>query len=90
MNGIHTAFTGRIGKDAGCAHHPRWQTLASFPVAVDAKVPATWVRAFFGDAVTALAPRLTKGTEVHCEGRLTLGTWTGHGGEARAGLNLAA
>jgi hypothetical protein len=46
---------------------------ASFPVAMDAKAdgeaPATWVRvALFGDAVAALAPRLTNGTEVYCEG----------------------
>ena len=74
------------------AHGKPW---ASFPVAVDAKtdgeVPATWVRvALFGATVSALAPRLTKGAEVYCEGRLSLGTWTGRDGEARAGLNLAA
>ena len=34
----------------------------------DREAPATWVRvALFGDAVGA-APRLTKGTEVYCEG----------------------
>jgi single-stranded DNA-binding protein len=64
-------------------------------VAVDAKAdgeaPATWVRvALFGDAVGALAPRLTKGAEVYCEGRLSLGTWMGRDGEAKARLNLAA
>jgi hypothetical protein len=42
-----------------------------------------------GDAVTALTPRLTKGTQVYCEGRLNLGTWTGGNAEARTGLNLA-
>jgi single-stranded DNA-binding protein len=64
-------------------------------VAVDAKAdseaPPTWVRvALFGDTVGALAPRLIKGAEVYCEGRLSLGTWTGRDGEAKAGLNLAA
>jgi single-strand DNA-binding protein len=64
-------------------------------VAVDAKgdgeAPATWVRvALFGDTVGELAARLTKGAEVYCEGRLTLGTWTGKDGEPKAGLNLAA
>ena len=46
--------------------------------------------ALFGDTVGIVAPRLTKGTQVYCEGRLSLGTWTGRDGEARAGLNLAA
>jgi hypothetical protein len=31
-----------------------------------------------------------KGIEVYFEGRLSLGTWTGCDGEAKAGLNLAA
>jgi hypothetical protein len=35
--------------------------------------------------VGALAPRLLKGTEVYCEGRLSLGT--GRDGEAKGGLN---
>jgi single-stranded DNA-binding protein len=47
-------------------------------------------RALFGDAVGPIAPRLTKGAEVYCEGRLSLGTWTGRDGEAKVGLNLAA
>jgi single-stranded DNA-binding protein len=56
----------------------------------DGEAPATWVRvALLGDAVGALTPRLTKGAQVYCEGRLTLGTWTGRDGEARTGLNLA-
>lgn len=62
-------------------------------MAVDAKTDgealATWVRvALFGDAVGALAPRLTKGAEVYCEGRLTLGTWTDRDGEAKGGSTL--
>jgi single-stranded DNA-binding protein len=46
--------------------------------------------ALFGDTVSAVASRLTKGIEVYCEGRLSLRTWTGRDGEAKAGLNLAA
>jgi single-stranded DNA-binding protein len=45
--------------------------------------------ALFGDAL-GIAPRLTKGTEVYCEGRLNLRTGTGRAGDARTGLNLAA
>jgi hypothetical protein len=44
----------------------------------DREAPATWVQvALFGDTVSAVAPRLTKGTEVYSEGRLSLGTRTG-------------
>ncbi|MGH8566907.1 MAG: single-stranded DNA-binding protein [Gammaproteobacteria bacterium] len=95
MNGIHAAFTGRIGKDAEVRGTRDGKPWASSPVAADSKsdgeTPATWVRvALFGDSVGDLAPRLTKGAEVYREGRLSLGTWTGRDGEARAGLNLAA
>lgn len=95
MNGIHAAFTGRIGKDAEVRTTRDGKPWASFPVAVDTKgdgeAPAIWVRvALFGDTVGALAPRLTKGTQVYCEGRMSLGTWTGRDGEVKAGLNLTA
>ena len=57
----------------------------------DGEAPATWVRvAFFRDTGGTVASRLTEGTEVYCEGRLSLRTWTGRDGEARAGLNLGA
>jgi single-stranded DNA-binding protein len=31
--------------------------------------------------------RLTKGTEVYCEGRLSLGSWAGKDGEVKTGLS---
>lgn len=93
MNGIHAAFTGRIGKDAEVRAARDGKPWASFPVAVDTKAdgeaPPTWVRVAFFGAGTA-APRLTKGTQIYCEGRLSLGTWTGRDGEAKSGLNLTA
>jgi len=46
--------------------------------------------ALLGDAVGALTPRLTKGAQVYCEGRLSLGTWTGRDGDAKAAFRLAA
>jgi hypothetical protein len=39
--------------------------------------------------VGTVAPRLIKGTEVYCERRQSLWTWTGRDGEARTWLNLA-
>ena len=53
MNGIHAAFTGRIGKDAEVRTARDGKPWASFPVAV-----------LFGDTVGIVAPRLTKGAEV--------------------------
>jgi len=95
MNGIHAAFTGRIGKDAEIRATRHGMPWAAFPVAVDTDVDSeagtAWVRvALFGDTVDATAPRLIKGTQVYVEGRLTLRPWTDADGKARAGLSLAA
>lgn len=95
MNSIHAAFTGHIGRDAEIRTARDGKPWVSFPVAVDTKAdgeaPATWVRvALFGDTVGAMAPRLTKGIGVYCEGRLSLGTWADKDGELRSGLNVAA
>jgi single-stranded DNA-binding protein len=73
-----------------CAPPRDGKPWASFPLAVDAKTDREarqpWVRvALFGDTVGTVAPRLTRGAEVYCEGRLSLGTWKPQGG-----LNLAA
>jgi hypothetical protein len=40
-------------------------------------------------ALIGSAPRLLKGVEVYCEGRLSLRPWTDASGEKRAGLSLA-
>ena len=51
----------------------------------------TWVRvAVFGALATRLYPELKKGTEVYCEGRLKLDSWTGRDGRERSGLRVAA
>lgn len=84
-------LSGRIGKDAEIRSTRDGKLWAAFPVdaKVDGEAPATWVRvALFGDTVSTLAPRLIKGTQVYCEGRLSLGTWTGRDGEATAGSTL--
>ena len=70
MNGIHAAFTGRIGKDAEVRTTREGKPWAAFPVAVDTNVDGeagtAWVRvALFGDALGDLAPRLTKGADTH-------------------------
>ena len=77
-----------------CASRCLWD---SFPVvAVDTKADgeasATWVRvAVFGDTVGTVAPGLPRAPRVYCDERcLSLGTWIGRDGEARAELDLAA
>jgi single-strand DNA-binding protein len=94
MNGITACFTGRLGKDAELRTTKAGAPWASFPVAVDTDVDreggTAWVRcALFGDTVAATAPRLLKGVEVYCEGRLTLRPWTDADGKERSGLSLA-
>jgi single-stranded DNA-binding protein len=46
--------------------------------------------ALFGEQAEELVHRLTKGTKVYCEGRLTLTTWQGKDGQQHTGLNVSA
>jgi single-stranded DNA-binding protein len=56
----------------------------------DSEAATSWVQVnLFGDTVDAMAPRLVKGVEVYCEGRLTLRAWTDPEGKERSGLSLA-
>ena len=51
---------------------------------------STWVRlAIFGEKAEGLAHKLTKGTEVYCEGRLSLDVYIKDGAERKT-LSLAA
>ena len=91
MNGIHAAFTGRLGGDAQVRTTRAGKPWAAFPVAVDttkdAEAGTAWVKvALFGDSVDELAPRLTKGCQVYVEGRLTLRPWTDGDGKARPAM----
>jgi single-stranded DNA-binding protein len=77
MNGIHSAFTGRLGADATVRTTRDGKPWAAFSVAVDttkdAETATSWVRVnLFGDRVDELAPKLLKGVEVYVEGRLSL------------------
>ena len=90
MNGIHAAFTGRIGEDAEIRATRDGKPWAAFPVAPNSATlthaaPASLSTLVSTDTVDALAPRLTKGAEIYCEGRLTLRPWTDAEGKARAG-----
>jgi single-strand DNA-binding protein len=94
VNGISAAFTGRLGKDAELRVTRDGKPWESFNLAVDttkdSEAGTAWVRvAFFADTVGALAPRLVKGAQVFCEGRLSLRPWKHADGRERIGLNLA-
>ena len=93
MRGIQAAFTGKVGRDAELKTSKHGKPWLSFSVAVDetSEEATTWVRvAVFGELATRLHPELKKGTEVYCEGRLKLESWTGKDGRERTGLSVAA
>jgi hypothetical protein len=61
MNGIHSAFTGRLGKDAEVRTTKDGKPWAAFSVAVDtqkdSEAATAWVRVnLFGDRVDELPP----------------------------------
>ncbi len=92
MKGITAAFTGKLGNDAELRRSKAGKPWVPISVAViDDTEATTWVRvALFGDMAKETAYRLKKGTEVYCEGSLSLTTWTGKDGTAHTGLSLAA
>jgi single-strand DNA-binding protein len=89
------AFSGSLGRDCEVRNTKDGKPWLSFPAVVDSdrgadEFPA-WIRVSkFGDNVEALAPRLTKGTQIYAEGSLRLSEWTGKDGEKKAGLNMTA
>jgi single-strand DNA-binding protein len=93
MKGIQCALTGKLARDAELKTSKAGKPWLSFHVAVDeaSEEATTWVRvAVFGQLATRLHPELKKSTEVYCEGRLRLDSWTGKDGRERSGLSVAA
>jgi single-strand DNA-binding protein len=102
MNGITSAFTGRVGKDPELRYTMSGKRMLSFSVAVDESsrqteerpdpAETTWVRVTCWEEKAAeLQERgLTKGAAVYCEGRLKLSKWMSAQGEHRSGLELSA
>lgn len=94
MRGIQAAFTGKLDQDAELKTSKAGRPWASFSVAADddaERESTTWVRVVvFGEMATRLYPELKKGTEVYCEGRLRLESWTGRDGRERTGLSVTA
>ena len=100
MNGIRTAFSGRIGTEPEPRYTRAGKALLNFSVAVDQHTTATeeraapetqWVRVTCWDErAEELADVLKKGMAVYCEGRLTLHHWTAQDGTERHSLNVSA
>ena len=100
MNGLHAAFTGRLGGDPEQRYTRTGKALLTFSVAVDENTVETedraapetqWVRVTaWEELALGLAERLHKGTAVYCEGRLRLDRWTAPDGAERSGLSVSA
>lgn len=96
MDGLHVAFTGRLGRDAERKYLPNGTPMAKFSVAVSdrraaaAGEPVEWLScALFGAECEDLVPQLLKGREVYVEGRLKLDRWQ-QDGRDRSGLSCYA
>ena len=94
MNGIRAKFTATVCGDADLCSTREGKPWAAFPVAVhtqkDAEAGTSFVRiAYFGDRVQEMFPKLVRGAEIYCEGRLALRSWKAPDGKSRHGFNLA-
>ena len=100
MNGVHTAFTGRVGGEPERRYTRDGKAMLVFSVAVDENPAATeertasptqWIRCTaWENRAEELADSLTKGSAVYVEGKLRLNTWTAQDGTERHGLAVSA
>jgi single-strand DNA-binding protein len=96
MNGIVTAFEGKLGGDAELRFTSTGKALLNFSVGVLENrsggdgAELQWIKCVaWEDDAERLAPVLKKGIECYVEGRLRLNTWTNADGETKAGLNVS-
>jgi single-strand DNA-binding protein len=101
MNGLTTAFTGRVGADPEQRYTMAGKQMLAFRVAVDENIsqregqdptPPTWVRvtAWEEKAAELQERGLSKGQLVYCEGRLKLERWLKADGSEGTALALSA
>jgi single-strand DNA-binding protein len=97
MNGIATAFQGRVGSEPELKFTPAAKALLSFSVAVTQNrgggdgAETQWIKvAAWEQTAETLADALHKGDEVYIEGSLKLSEWSGQDGERHTGLNVNA
>jgi single-strand DNA-binding protein len=100
MNGLHCAFTGRLGGEPEQRYTRTGKAMLTFSVAVDENTTETedraapetqWVRVTcWEELALELAEKLHKGSLVYCEGKLRLNRWNGPDGAERSGLSVSA
>jgi single stranded DNA-binding protein len=96
MDGLHVAFTARLGSDPETRFLQNGSEVLHFSVVPnDSKAPEgapEWIRvSIFTEKLTNdIAAKLSKGCEAYIEGRLQLGRWQGQDGTHRAGLRVNA
>lgn len=89
--GIECAFLAFLPAAPELRTSAAGKPLLTFSAGVGEGEAVQWARvAVFGERAIELSRMLAKGNKVYVEGRLTLQEWTGKGGEARHGLNVAA
>jgi len=96
LDGLHAAFTGRVGGAPELRYTPNGKAALAFNVVVaDVKAAekgdeAMWIRCTAWEAAAEqLQIQLSKGSEVYCEGKLKPSKWQTKEGEQRFGLNCS-
>jgi len=90
MKGIACAFEGRLGRDAELKSTRAGRAFLVFSVIVGEDEEAVWLNvSAWSDHLTELAPSLTKGVEVYCEGRMKQRHWESEGG-TKSGWQVSA
>jgi single-strand DNA-binding protein len=96
MDGLHVAFTGRLGGDPETRFLQNGSEVLQFSIVPnDSKTPEAapeWIRvSIFTEKLTEdTAAKLSKGAEAYIEGRLQVGRWQGQDGTPRTGLRVNA
>jgi len=75
MNGIETAFEGRLGADPELRESKAGRPWLKMSVCVGDGETARWVKVAVFNEAEELASVLTKGSRVYCEGALRAETW---------------
>lgn len=88
MSGIEAAFFGALGRDAESKVSKSGKRYLQLNVRVGDGDSAQWVSVMcFDEEAIQLAPMMTKGARIYCEGRIEISEWSGQDGAQRHGLS---
>jgi len=99
MNGLTTAFTGRVTGDPEQRFTATGKAMLKFSAVVDQSFTATeqraapepiYVRVTAWEPSEELLGQLRKGSLIYCEGRLTHDAWQAKDGASKCGLGVSA